>query len=226
MTETAVIKQNKTFKDIVKMLFNDLFVFPFYILTHPVKGFEELKYEKKGKTYVAVVYVTILIISIILNQTSSGFLVNPFPNEEINIIKTTALVVVPLILVGIGNWSVTSLMDGKGKVTEILMTVCYSLIPFIWFSIPLTFIGNFLIQEEVVFFQAFITLSILLSGYMVFMGLLVIHEFGLLKTVLTIVFTLVAIAIIIFIGILILTLFQQVYNFIKSVYQEFLLKFR
>ena len=46
-----------------------------------------------------------------------------------------------------------------------------------------------------------------------FMGLLVIHEYGLLKTVLTVVFTIIAIAIIVFIGILMMTLVQQFISF-------------
>lgn len=224
--DIETMKKPVEIKSLLKTFIHDMFIFPLRILTHPIKGFEELKYEKKGKVYVAIIYVILMILSMILAQTSSGFFINPFPDQQVNLIKTSALVVFPIILVAVANWSVTSLMDGKGKVKEVLMVICYGIIPYIWFSIPLTIISNFLILEEIIFFNAFVTLSLIISGYKLFMGLLVIHEFGLIKTILTVLFTIVAIGIIIFIGILIITLFQQVFGFIRAVYKEFLLRIR
>lgn len=226
MTTEIENKKSSSFKEKLNLFVNDMFIFPLYILTHPIKGFEQLKYDKKGKAYVAIIYVILLVFATILSQTSSGFFINPFPEEQVNLLKTASLIIFPILIAAIGNWSVTSLMDGKGRVTEILMVICYGLIPFVWFSFPLTIVSNFLILEEITFFNAFLTLSIVLSAYKIFMGLLVIHEFGLLKTLFTIIFTIVAIAIIIFIGLLILTLFQQVFSFVSSVYKEFLLRIR
>ena len=92
-----------------------MFIFPIYILTHPFKGFEELKVEKKGKTYVAVIYVILTILALIYAQTSAGFLINPFPDSQVNILTSTLVVLLPILLAAVGNWSVTSLLDGKGK---------------------------------------------------------------------------------------------------------------
>ncbi len=212
------------FKQKLKTGLYDLFVFPLYILTHPVKGFEELKYEKKGKIYVAIVYFILMIVATILVQTTSGFLISPLKDLDFNIFKTALLVIVPIVLAVIGNWSVTSLLDGKGKIKEIFMVICYGLIPYILLIIPLTFLSNYLTLDEVTFYNTFVGIAVFLAAYMIFMGLLVIHEYGLGKTILTIIFTVVAIAVIVFIGILFMTLIQRAYDFVRSVYQEIILR--
>ncbi|VEU79775.1 YIP1 family protein [Haploplasma axanthum] len=224
MSEFKLMLKNLNLKDKAKIFFNDIIIFPLYILTHPIKGFDELKTEKKGKMYVAVFYLIMMIMALTYSETSTGFLMNPLNKNEFNLGKTILLVVLPVLLAVVGNWSVTSLLDGKGKMTEIFMIICYGLIPYIWFSIPLTFFSKFITTEEIAFYNAFVGISVFLSGYMIFMGLLVIHEYGLAKTILTIIFTIVAIAIIVFIGILFLTLIQQVYGFLESVYREFILR--
>lgn len=211
-------------KSKIKQFFHDAFVFPMYILTHPIKGYEEFKTEKKARPYIAVFYALMMIVSSIVTATMSGFLVKPPTTETFNLGKTILLVLVPILIVAVGNWSITSLFNGKGKLYEILMVICYGLIPYIWLSIPATLVSNYLISEEVAFFTAIISLGVILSAFMIFMGLLVIHEYGLAKTIVTIIFTVVAIAVIIFIGILILTLFQQIYSFLDSVIREVILR--
>jgi hypothetical protein len=64
-----------------------------------------------------------------------------------------------------------------------------------------------------------------LTAYMIFFGLLGIHEYGLLKTIAMLVFTIVAIAAILFIILLFLSLTQQLWAFVESVYDEFVMRF-
>lgn len=207
-----------------KQFVEDFFKFPLYILTHPFKGFEDFKYEKKGKYHVAAVYILLLVVTNALKVTASGFLISePFVGD-FSIVKTFFLVVTPIVLLTIGNWSITSLFDGKGNMGEIFKVISYAIIPLIWFGIPMTIVSNFLIQEELAIYTAISGLSVLLTGYLGLFGLLVVHEYGLLKTLITILVSLVAVAVIIFIGLLILTLFQQLSGFIRQVYDEFILR--
>ena len=107
---------------------------------------------------------------------------------------------------------------------EIFKVICYALIPLVWIGIPMTILSNFLIQEELAIYTAMNAISVFFVGYMALFGLLVIHEYGLLKTIMTLAFTAVAVALIIFIGLLILTLFQQLYGFIIQVYEELIMR--
>ncbi len=207
-----------------KNALEDFFKFPLYILTHPFKGYEDFKYEKKGKYHVAVIYILLLVITNALKVTGSGFLVSePFVGD-FSIVKTFFLVATPIVLLTIGNWSITSLFDGKGNMGEIFKVLSYAIIPLVWLGIPMTIVSNFLIQEELAIYIAIGGLSVFLTGYLGLFGLLVVHEYGLLKTLVTILVSLIAVAVIIFIGLLILTLFQQLSGFISQVYDEFIIR--
>lgn len=216
--------KNIDYHQLLKNIFEDFIKFPLYIITHPFQGFDDFKFEKKGKYHVAIIYLLLLVISTALQVTRSGFLISEPYVEDFSIIKTFFLITVPVVLIAIGNWSITSLFDGKGNMGEIFKVICYAIIPLVWFGIPLTFISGSLIQEELAIYTTLSTISVVLTGYMGFFGLLVIHEYGLAKTIITIIATIIAIAVIIFVGLLILTLFQQVFGFLQQVYDEFIMR--
>lgn len=216
--------KNIDYHQLLKNIFEDFIKFPLYIITHPFQGFDDFKFEKKGKFHVAIIYLLLLVISTALQVTRSGFLIAAPYVEDFSIIKTFFLIMVPVLLISIGNWSITSLFDGKGNMGEIFKVCGYAIIPLVWFGIPLTFISGSLIQEELAIYTTLSTISVILTGYIGFFGLLVIHEYGLAKTIVTIIATIVAVAVIIFVGLLILTLFQQVFGFIQQVYDEFIMR--
>lgn len=226
MTLKSILAKIKSihYGDIFNQLLDDYIKFPLYIITHPIKGFEDLKFEQKGKMHVAIVYVLLLVVASAFRVTGSGFLVSAPFTGDFSIVRTFFLISVPVVLLAIGNWSITSLFDGKGNMSEIFKVICYAIIPLVWLGIPMTILSNFLIQEELAIYQAVNGIAIFFTGYMGLFGLLVIHEFGLLKTILTVVFTAVAVAVIIFIGLLILTLFQQLYGFIIQIYDELIIR--
>lgn len=222
-TITKSIKQFN-YSQFFHQLLEDYVKFPLYILTHPFKGYDDFKFENRGKLSVAIVYLLLLVLTNAISVTSSGFLVSAPYVANFSIVRTFFLVVVPVGLITIGNWSITSLFEGKGKMVEIFKVICYATIPLVWIGLPMTLVSNFLIAEELAIYYAMNTISAFFVGYMALFGLLVIHEYGLLKTIVTLVFTAIAVALIIFIGLLILTLFQQLYGFIVQVYEEFILR--
>ncbi|MDF2699012.1 MAG: Yip1 domain [Haloplasmataceae bacterium] len=221
LSKLKKIDYKKTFVNIL----NDLFKVPFYILTHPIKGFSEFKSEKLRKSYVAIFYLVLMFLTLIISYNGNGFLVNQNNPENFNALRIILIVVVPVALITVGNWSITSLFDGKGTMIEIFSVICYSIAPFTWIMLPNIIYSNFLIIEEVGFYEAFQTIAIVLMCFMAFFGLLVIHEYGLLKTFVTLIATVIAIGVIIFIAFLFLTLFQQVYSFGYSVYREYVMRF-
>lgn len=209
---------------LLKNIWEDFFKFPLYLITHPFKGFEDFKFEKKGKMHVAIIYILLLVITSAIQTTNSGFLVSePFVGN-FSIVRTFMLITVPILLITLGNWSITSLFEGKGNMAEIFKVISYAIIPLVWVGIPMAIISNFLIQEELAIYTSINGIGVLLTGYLGLFGLLVIHEYGLAKTLVTIVTTVIAVAIIIFVGILILTLFQQIFGFVDQIYNEFIMR--
>ncbi|MDD3999568.1 MAG: Yip1 family protein [Bacilli bacterium] len=213
------------FKNSVKIFFADCFRMPFYLITHPIKGFDEFKREKTSKRYVAIFYLVIMIVVNIISFNYNGFLVNWNNPKDFNLPLTIALVIFPVAIFTVGNWATTTLMDGKGTMSDIFRVVCYSFFPYVWLSLIGTIISNFITLEEVAFFTFIIGAGIFLLAFMLFFGLMGIHEYGLFKTILMFVFTIVAIAVILFIILLFLSLIQQMYSFLNSVYSEFKMRF-
>ena len=132
--------------------------------------------------------------------------------------------VVPVVVIAISNWSVTTLLDGKGKMKEIFMMICYCLYPFIWANGLGILLSNILTQDEMAVYTLVIALGVALLLYMFFFGIISIHEYGLVKCILTILFTVVAALVVIFACLLFFDLFQRMYGFVYTIYEEITLR--
>ena len=111
-------------------------------------------------------------------------------------------------------------MDGKGKMKEIFMMACYSYFPVMilgFINIPLS---NVITASEAQFIQLIQILAWTLTGFMALTGLISIHEYGLGKVLWSVILTIVATAIIVFLALLIFNLAEQIYGFLYSIYDE------
>ncbi len=204
----------------LKKIYNDCVKFPTYILTHPFKGYNLFKEEKQGKMSVAIAFLVIIALLNIINYRYLGFIINNNNPRAFNSLLIIVYSIVPVVLLSVANWSVTTLMDGKGKMKEIFMMVCYSYFPVIITGIITLVLSQVVIEDEIQFLSLLNGVGYFLMVYMIFMGLISIHEYGLFKTIATIVVTGVAACIILFVGLLIFDLSQQIYGFLFSLYRE------
>ncbi|MCR5423022.1 MAG: YIP1 family protein [Bacilli bacterium] len=204
----------------LKFVRDEVIKFPAYILVHPLKGFEEFKRYGRGKISIGIAFVIITVILNILKFQYSGFVVNDISIRDLKSFAQVIYVVGAVIVVSVANWSVTTLFDGKGNLKYIFMMVCYCLYPYIWANLIGMILSNVLATEEVMIYRLIIGIGWFLTGYLFFFGIISIHEYGLGQCLLTIIFTLVAALIILFVGILVFDLFQKIYGFLYQIYQE------
>ncbi len=209
----------------VKTFLQDMFAHPLYLITHPIKGFYEFKRENKAKTYVAWVYLALMCLLSMVQYLANGFIINRNDPNRFNAYLTIIIVVAPVILVTVGNWSATALMDGKGTMSDIFKLICYSLFPVVIIGFPLVIISNYITLEEVNFINIMSLISMIIMGYMVFSGFMGIHEYSVSKNIFSILATILAVAVIIFICLLFLTLIQQFVSFIIAIYKEIVFRF-
>lgn len=206
-------------------MIHDLIKHPFYILIHPIKGFEGIKREKKGKLYVAVVFVLLMAFYSVISYNALGMIVNTNNPLEFNSIKQILFIVLPILFFTVGNWSVTTLFEGKGTFKEIFIMFGYSLFPFIVLAFPNILVSNFITVEEAQFYYIIQNVAIFLSAYMLFFGMINIHEYTVTKTLLTTLATIVAIGIMIFLFLLFFSLIQQFGSFVYGIYRELALRY-
>ncbi len=209
----------------IKTFYADCFKMPIHLMVYPIQGFDDFKREKTSKGYVAWFYLVMMILAQTIAYNANRILVNKNNPKDFSLFVTIALILFPVFIAVIANWASTALMDGKGTMTEIFRVVTYAFFPYVWLGLLATLISNFITVDEIIFVSFFQILGIGLTVYMMFFGLMGIHEFGLMKTIMMIVFTIVAIAVILFMILLFFSLSQQLWTFIKSIYDEFTMRF-
>lgn len=209
----------------LKQIWFDFFSFPKTIMFHPFDGYEEFKRYEKGKMKVAIIFMLLFAFFRIFEFQYEGVLINPNNPLELNSLQEIFAVALLVLLFTVGNWSVTTLMEGKGKYKEILMVTGYALFPIIVIGYPAVIISNFLTLEEMAFYTLIMGIAYALAFWMLFMGILNIHQYGLGKTIIAFIATLLSMAVMMFIGLLFFDLIQQFISFIVSIYRELNLRY-
>lgn len=90
----------------------------------------------------------------------------------------------------------------------------------------MTVLSHFLTNNEAMFYQAAMTLITVWVAVLLFIGMMTMHQFSLSKNVLTMAFTVVGIALILFLLVLMFTLGQNVVSFILTIFNELNFRFR
>ncbi|MCD8106164.1 MAG: YIP1 family protein [Lachnospiraceae bacterium] len=191
-----------------------------YTIFHPFVGFYEMKFRKKGSMALATALLVLYGLVSIFNTQYTGFIFNTFPLHEMRSVQLFLLAVVPIVLFIVSNWSTTSLMNGSGNIRDIWMMTCYSLVPLILFDFTTTLLSNVVILEEGPIVTALNYIGVVWFCYLIFTGLCTIHEYTVSRNILTLLVTLVAAIIIIFLVVLYFTLMQTVIGFISTISAE------
>ncbi|MEC0369174.1 YIP1 family protein [Paenibacillus chibensis] len=193
---------------------------PFYTMLHPFNGFWEMKYERKGRLSVAFVIMVLLVVAMIVKRQFNGFVINFNNPEQLSSLDELKFIVLPFLLWCIANWSLTTLMDGEGKFTEIIIATAYSLLPLVLIYFPQVLYSNVITADESSFYYLLNTIAMIWFVWLLFTGTMTVHQYSAGKTVITMLLTLVVMGIIIFLGVLFFSMLQQMINFVSSIYKE------
>lgn len=194
-------------------------------LFHPLSAFWDLKHEKDIGLMEGNIFIFLVVATFIFVRQYTGFIFNPREVAEINIFVELASVLVPLSLWCFVNWSITTLMDGKGTLKDIYIGTAYALIPFIVVNIPVTVISNYLTQEESGIYVFFIGIGIFWSFVLLFFGMLSIHSYTVKRNIITFILTVVGISASLFLILLVFSLIAQMMGFVSNLYLEFTLRY-
>lgn len=196
----------------------------FYVMTHPFDGFWGIRREEKGSVAVAIAFVVLTILTLTIEKQSTGFLFNLNRLSDLNVLVDIITVALVYVLWCVANWCTTSLMEGKGRMQDILTAVGYSLLPIIIIRLPMVLMSHAITTNEGSFYYVLGTISYLWAGFLIFTGTMVIHQYSVGKTVTTCIITIVGMGIIMFIGLLFFNVIQQMMTFATTIYKE--LRFR
>ena len=198
---------------------------PFYIMRHPFEGFEDLRWKKAYNMKVAMVIVALFFIVSVCDQLMTGFLFNTSSVKIFNIVPIVIQSIVLFFTWVIGNWSLCTLFDGEGTMKNICVNSAYALVPYIIGRAVNIVLSNCLLRTESAFMTFVSYLTIAWTVILLISGMKTVHQYSIPKTLLFMIITVVAMVVIIILLVLLISLFQQVYVFVYSIYTELLYRF-
>lgn len=196
-----------------------------YTAGHPNDGFYWIRHQEKGSVLIAVLLVFLYAVCFSMNRIYAGFVVNDIDPRSVNSIAELGGVALLFVVLCAGNWSVTCLMEGEGRFKDIVIAIGYSLLPMIIGTVLATFVSQLVAENEEAFYSIIMGVGTAYTVIMMLVGIMQVHNYTLGKTLITLLLTVVAVFIIIFLGLLIVNFITQVYSFLRSIYIELVFRF-
>ena len=156
--------------------------FALYCCTHPLDGFWDLTHEKRGTIAAANTILFLTVLARIMGLQFTSFIFLRVNWDRINIFLYIASILFPLALWCVGNWGLTTLFDGKGRLPQIYMASCYAMTPYPLMQFPLIIFSNMVTVEEAEFYTVLSTLSLVWAVVLFLCAMMQIHEYTLKKT--------------------------------------------
>lgn len=190
------------------------------ILRHPVDGFWELRYEKRGGLLAAIILLLLAYLATLISEITTSFIFNPIEIKFINPWLILAQVGIPWVTWVLANYLVSSINRGQGRLVDVLVGSAYALVPYICFTVPLSLLSNVLTIGESSIYLFFQYIIIGWTGFLFIVLVQEIHNYDIGETiwitVLSILFMLaIWILVLIFAG-----LSVQLVDFIEQLYEE------
>lgn len=199
-----------------------------YILFHPTEGYETTVRLQHVKTSAVVAGICLLLwfFATILTWQYNGYIFNQNIAEDFNIWAMFGQTFLVFGLFVLSNWFVSTMMDGSGKLIDIVYVVAVGMLPYVFYQLSSLLLSNVLVMEEGAFMTLLGAIAVLWSVVLIVLGIKAIHEFSLGKTIMAVIFTVVGILIIVFLALLLWSLFQQLVSFVAAIYDEISLKLK
>ena len=198
----------------------DSIKYAFYVLFHPFDGFWDLKHEKRGTSRAAILFLGCWFLTNILSKIGTGFLFNTDFDVPLNIFREFRSVFFLFLLFCVGNWSVTTLMDGKGRFSDIVQVFGFASLPMTLLGLVNILLSHVFTTTGLVYYTMITAASWIWFGILLFIGIMSIHDYSFMKTIGTLILTLAAAVVIIFIVMVFYNIFSILLSFVLSAYKE------
>lgn len=191
-----------------------------HVITHPFDGFWDLVHEKRGSLAAAHTFLFLFLLTRVLKLMCTSFQFISAPVQHMNIFEEAASLLLPFLVLCLANWAMTTLFDGKGRFKDIYMAMCYALVPYILIQLPMILVSNMLTYEEGSLYSVMLTISVIWCVFLVFVGLMEIHDYGPGKTFIFLIVTVVGALVIIFLVLTFFSLLSDALGYFVSMYRE------
>lgn len=197
---------------------------PIYALLHPADGFAQFRtrgiYSMRVSAGIVIAFFVIKVIEFF----ATGFIFNSNKPVDYDLVATIGGTILIFVLFIIGNLAIASFLDGKGKLKHIIAVTAYAMIPMLVSMLVNIALSNMLSLDEQIFMSIISVVGYVWSGLVLIMGMITIHEYGFIKTLVSLVLTVFAMVVFAVLVVLLLTLLGEAYTFIETVIYEISLR--
>ncbi|UVI27562.1 YIP1 family protein [Paenibacillus spongiae] len=145
----------------------------FRVMTKPFLGFEELRYEDKGRWKHAFILIGLYVGANILNIFIVSYLYESIPIQFVDWQQVILFPFLYWVIFSTVNYMLTTIMGGEGRWRDVFIATAYVFTPYIFFSVPLTLLTHILTFKEARFYDLF---SLVLVIWMVFLFYVNVRE--------------------------------------------------
>lgn len=202
-----------------KRTLKEEFMYGYHVMFHPFDGYWDIKHEYRASPKGATLILALTILSFIYNSIGQSYIVSPLPSDT-SVLMMVLSILLPVGLWVISNWCFTTLFDGEGSIRDIYIATCYALFPLPAFFVLTTLLSNIVTADEASLLTLAMGIAFFWTGFLLFFGMQVIHDYTLFKNVLTTLASIVGMAFIMFIGVLFSSLLGKLVSFVVNIVIE------
>jgi DNA-binding beta-propeller fold protein YncE len=189
-----------------------------HAIKQPFDMFFDIKRYNRASVKSGFIVFGLFVLVYLINTYATGFLFrNPNPN---NLLIELVIVIAGFFLYVLVNYLVSTLNDGEGRLKDVFIATSYVLIPFIIFTLPMTFLSHFLTYNEAFIFDFYHQIIFGWTLLLIVLSIKGIHNYTFLETVKNIIIIIFGMFILVLIGLLIYSFMGQLIEFVLSVIKE------
>ncbi len=187
---------------------------------HPFETADLVKNKKEGSLLIATVSLAVFYIFKVLETTAGGFLFTRYNKLTYNSFYTLLGTVGVVLIFVLCYWAMAVLFSGKCKIKDVYIITCYALLPQIFNGIFFIIFSNILVSAESAVISAISVITLIMSGIIMCIGLMVISDYGFFKFLGVTVTAVIAMIVVIFVIFMVAKLDQELIKFISGLVRE------
>ncbi|MCL1823109.1 MAG: YIP1 family protein [Oscillospiraceae bacterium] len=215
----ASLKQKSTYAELGGQL-----RYALYCIFHPADGFWCICRDKKASVASATIILIAFSIISVLQLTLSNFQFVLVPIEYFNAIITFLSTPVMIILWSVSNWSFTTLMNGKGKLSHIYIATIYAFTPMIIANTVGIVLSHLLTYDEGALYHSMQMIALIWTVMLLLVSMMQIHDYTMAKAVGSSILGIAGMGFILFLFMLFFSLISDAVMYFISIYNEIIFR--
>lgn len=190
----------------------------FTFMRNPRETVYEIKFKKRASLIGAIALYVFFVVLQILKIYLTGYLFNNVGRSDG--LSTILFSTLPILLLVLCNYYVSSVRDGEGKLKDIFISFIFALSPYLIFSVPLYLISNVVTYNEQAIYYMVVGFVYAWCGINIILTVMELHDYSFGKALVNIILTLVCFILAIAFVLILYVLGYQLISYITSVFKE------